>query len=640
MKIAKTKQKTLTKDILINCFLLFFVSFFLISKNSETTFFKNFHVIPLSALLIAIYFFFKDHLRKTFLSITEKTKLLITLSAILIGLTIMVEYNHFRYLNMNGWQLFLIYTITIISILVLLKKLFAKKRSGSISDRKTFVLLSAIVVIGFLFRVYNLGFLPLAGDEYRHILAAKHFLTDGFFDYTDSKFTNYLVIFVAKYFSFDSIALLRLPFALIGTFSVALFFLLGKELFNKKVGLISSFLFACMPLSIGLSKYIRCYTVELFIFLLLIFILHTNKIKSYFLKLFIIPSTAFLFIVLDHGTRFMEYSKLFFAYVLIFLTLKTLSHFKKSRDIKVSSLILLFVIGAFYLSLKNNVHFENFEIESRFLFLFNAYNSNTTWFPIFLPSFVIFSTLLSPLATKLNTKEEDSLLALLFAISFSVFSFIFILDLPRSFQSRYFYHALPFFILPFALGIYTVLSNLDKKSLFSKILYTTILIALLLAPTKSVLLSKQEGSGEVDKKTGLTHYNTVGVYKFLEDNQVSAEQLIVTSPWVFDFYFNQPFLKESEKEFFVKFPQRQSYEFRDRTKMFSVAGSRSDQSIEQIKTLIKENHQLKYLIAHTPLTYTEKNFQPEFVISKIKELELMEVIDSDKSFGFYVYKIN
>lgn len=134
---------------------------------------------------------------------------------------------------------------------------------------KTKLILIAIVALGFLLRVWQLGVVPISPDwdeaslgynaysvlntgrdEYGQFLPV---MLKSFGDYKPSLYT-YLAIPSVAVFGLDTFAV-RLPSVIAGTLSILLTFLLAEALFkNKKISLLSSLVFAVSPWSIQFSR--------------------------------------------------------------------------------------------------------------------------------------------------------------------------------------------------------------------------------------------------------------------------------------------------------------------------------------------------------------------------------------------------
>jgi 4-amino-4-deoxy-L-arabinose transferase-like glycosyltransferase len=156
---------------------------------------------------------------------------------------------------------------------------------------------------------------------------------------------RYLTILPVYFFGLSSLSV-RFPSALFGTFSVILAFFLARKIFDKRVGLFSSLLFAVSPWAIGLSRVTIDPNTAMTFFLsgLLLYLLAKEK------KIFL------LFSVLSFAATVYAYS----AYVL-FLPLAGLTMviwdrkyvFKNLKICLISFLLLILLVIPNFL-IKNN----------------------------------------------------------------------------------------------------------------------------------------------------------------------------------------------------------------------------------------------------------------------------------------------
>src|SRR5438067_1428184 len=131
-----------------------------------------------------------------------------------------------------------------------------------------FCLISIFILAVFL-RFYQLSDIPsgLTNDEadigYDAYSLAKtghdqwnQFLPiSGFIGFGDYRLPLYTYLVVPSVIAFDlSTFAVRFPSALFGAISTLLMYFFASKIFGKKIGLLSAFLFAVSPWSIGLSR--------------------------------------------------------------------------------------------------------------------------------------------------------------------------------------------------------------------------------------------------------------------------------------------------------------------------------------------------------------------------------------------------
>jgi hypothetical protein len=156
------------------------------------------------------------------------------------------------------------------------------------------MILGSIIFFGFFFRIFKVGNPSYWIDEGFTIMQAKAILLHGYpllnsgiIEFKDV-LLPYLLAGAMKIFG-QSAFFLRLVPVIFGTLSVYAGFILGKKLFNEKVGIIFSFFLSFSYWHIAWSRQIRGYSLLVF-FALLFFIMLVNheekgKIKYLYLAL-------------------------------------------------------------------------------------------------------------------------------------------------------------------------------------------------------------------------------------------------------------------------------------------------------------------------------------------------------------------
>jgi uncharacterized membrane protein len=129
-----------------------------------------------------------------------------------------------------------------------------------------------IFFVGLLLRLYNLGKYDFWYDEIVSILTAKNIGLGNIVDYgytSDSPLFCFLLSFWL-HFGESEFILRLLPF-IFGVLSIPAIYFIGKELFDKKVGLIAAFILAISPFHIYYSQELRTYTLVTFLVLMAIY---------------------------------------------------------------------------------------------------------------------------------------------------------------------------------------------------------------------------------------------------------------------------------------------------------------------------------------------------------------------------------
>jgi hypothetical protein len=120
----------------------------------------------------------------------------------------------------------------------------------------------AIMLLGFGLRYHNLGYMSFDHDEMSLVKPSKGIFKLGF-PYTifageirwatTYEAVTYPLAVAGKIFGYSEWSE-RLPACLFGTFSIGIIALMGRRLFNWRIGLFAAFVYACMPLNIRWSQ--------------------------------------------------------------------------------------------------------------------------------------------------------------------------------------------------------------------------------------------------------------------------------------------------------------------------------------------------------------------------------------------------
>jgi len=139
---------------------------------------------------------------------------------------------------------------------------------GKLISKKSTIILSSVLLLGLLSRLYHLG----KDSPYRDEIFTALFTSDSVSNYdlgglitywfSQGHFPTYFLMmhYWIKLFGRGEFAL-RLPSVIFGVFSIYLVFLLGKRLFDRKTSLLASYLFAASTASIYYSQYARPYSM-------------------------------------------------------------------------------------------------------------------------------------------------------------------------------------------------------------------------------------------------------------------------------------------------------------------------------------------------------------------------------------------
>lgn len=127
-----------------------------------------------------------------------------------------------------------------------------------LGDALPYLLLAMIMGLGFAFRYHDLGFMSFDHDEYGLVEKSSGILSRGF-PYRDVagsikpattyELVTYPLALMSVFFG-DSEWAMRLPACLMGTLCIGIIALMGRRLFNWRIGLIAALIYSCLPLNI------------------------------------------------------------------------------------------------------------------------------------------------------------------------------------------------------------------------------------------------------------------------------------------------------------------------------------------------------------------------------------------------------
>ena len=230
--------------------------------------------------------------------------------------------------------------------------------------------LIAIVILGFVLRIWNLESLMPFSDEYTHLYASKLFFQESII-YEDSRgfFVNIILGVLFKIFSINfanlgkdishTLFVARLPEVIMGVMCLfAIYFLMKK--INKKIALISSFLLCILPIHISLSKFIREYIYFFLIYIITIYILieflrmfERNKfpLKKTLIYIGIIFIELIYILIIDKDSSFktLLFTLLIFCILIIPYIFRILKKLKKKDN---NSLLIINFIWYIFLCYK------------------------------------------------------------------------------------------------------------------------------------------------------------------------------------------------------------------------------------------------------------------------------------------------
>ena len=551
-----------------------------------------------------------------------------------------ISYNIIRYWKENKYILSL--QQIILSPFIFLSKLVYYVIRWMYSEGWVYSgLLIGIILLGFTLRIWNIGYLAPAGDEFRHLIAAKRYLTEGFFQYPGI-ISTWLIIIVKKIFNTSSLFLMRLPFVMAGTISIVFMYNIGK-LFSKKAGVAAAYLLAFLPLSIGISGYIRNYEILLMIFIIFLYYILRNKgtDKKFFITLVYVAGLLALINIGDYSEWVQTIDLLILiitaTYIFSIILNKYVKNDLSNIIIRLFLSIVTFIIGAHLIPVLTHLSLKETPT-LQYLFFLNYHHTTYLWYLQFIPYIIVLILITFPVFYNI---KESRIYSLVFTFLFASYTFIFYFSAPRTFQPRYFYIFMPLIILLISVSfnyIYKIIkNNIITKNNFSLIV-PIILFLLIFNPYNAVNNTITTKKGEFSKNNGLAYYDSKSLFDFLIDNNLSEERILTTQPYVFDYYFDRPFLKEKNKPQYIYFPKDQWYEYLDRTQgYYAINGYWGVNDIKRVKQIIDENN-ITLLVFHALPKSNISEYGITTVLNNYPDFELVRIIGKDNYFGYYILK--
>ncbi len=148
-----------------------------------------------------------------------------------------------------------------------------------LSDKITVSILVILLLSGIYLRFFNLGKPSFWVDELNHVYAGMA-LSEGENPTFPSGVANGRSLIYSKLvgwsFSLFGVSEFSARFgsAILGLFSILLIYIVGRDLFSRRVGLIAAFFLTFAHPAIGWSRTSRMYTLFQFLFLLAVFLFH------------------------------------------------------------------------------------------------------------------------------------------------------------------------------------------------------------------------------------------------------------------------------------------------------------------------------------------------------------------------------
>ena len=158
------------------------------------------------------------------------------------------------------------------------RKNHLRKIHNAPSKRMDYILIGVILLVAAVLRLWKLGQVPFMHDEFSALLRTRF---DNFHDFIQQGIMPdshpigveaFLWLWV-RLFGWSEFWV-KLPFVLMGIGSIYLIYLIGRQWFNRKVGLFSAAFFAVSQFTVFYSQLARPYAAGLFFVLLMAYYWH------------------------------------------------------------------------------------------------------------------------------------------------------------------------------------------------------------------------------------------------------------------------------------------------------------------------------------------------------------------------------
>ena len=401
--------------------------------------------------------------------------------------------------------------------------------------------LFAILVLGSILRFYHLDFQSIWLDEihtmnesnpntkiselYSAIMSGEQMPPLYF----------YLLYFVFKIFGYTTLVA-RLFSAILGVISIFALYKFSKELFNKKVALIASFLLSINSFHLYYSQEARPY-ILLFLFSILSFYGLVRYIKiNNFKNAFIYGFCSGLMLLSHFFGLFVFLSQLFVLLFFFSISEKNnmLDYFKKSLFSCI--IVLILFIPALKIFIKV-AKIKEFWIPAPtvdvYTLIFKEFFGNSEMVLSLIIIFVLFYFIKLSKIKEINkhyTKIIEDKMLFSFIILAPWISLVLLIPLVRSYLSvpmiisRYFIVVLPALLLLVSIGLIQFKNKIIQFGFISLLFVFTI--------SDMVFVKKYY------TQSNKSQFREVS--KFINSNLTKDEKIYTTLSWYFQFFFNKP----------------------------------------------------------------------------------------------------
>tara|TARA_Y100000310_G_scaffold25020_1_gene23972 strand:- start:4433 stop:6508 length:2076 start_codon:yes stop_codon:yes gene_type:complete len=413
-------------------------------------------------------------------------------------------------------------------------------------------ILFVLIIILFLgVRLYSMDYID-GSDNYNDV-AIKALYENGHSFYNYSLISTKLMLLSVNIFGFN-FAALKLPFILYSLITIIFIYFIAKFI-NKKVALLSMFLFAISPWSIILSKVTRDYSFDCMmgvIVLYLCLLLYQKSKEGDFKKnlinlIYLFSLVIFIYGISELNHRANTLILLIFPFIIgIFMTyeiikdnLKINSRFRQGIRVLYFPIILFILIICFYFiayfPFMRGYSFDKFYF---YVFFNSLAESPWQWFQgNALSILLIFSFFLLPILFNFLKCKKQEIINILYSIFF--FGLVLYLFKYKSHveynPTRYVYFLFPIYCILFSLSLFYYLRNYSEINF--KNLFAILIIILLFFNFTSFYYSvdpikayEKEGISDLKiDNVGVGRFDMYEVINFIRDKDPLLNDIYVVS---------------------------------------------------------------------------------------------------------------
>jgi 4-amino-4-deoxy-L-arabinose transferase-like glycosyltransferase len=384
-------------------------------------------------------------------------------------------------------------------------------------------------------------------DEARDLIMTQNLLKTGQIEFGGEQeiyhpYMFYLTLaFISIFFGGVSQLSGVVTVALFGALSVSATYLLGKEAFNRKVGIFAAAMFLVLPLQMFMSARILYHTTLcFFVVIALYFIIKWMRTNSK-----IDFAAGIVLLGLAFSTQYTAFGILVAVGLLLLATSKEL---KEKKDVLITT-TGVFLISIFPLVIMHIINFlkdsaRYFEVldavfinaaPDQAIFL-NPWYYYITNIPSFVGNWVFLFFIFGLFSAFLLISKRKTL----FVIMAAIFGAVLIPSFVQFKDARFVLHALPFIFIIAAVGIDKIYRELEKRNIYLSKIVVIVLLLLILIPAYNdgTNFTKQKASGYcgikdaavwIDQNTELNGKVFAGSYMqlSLHSNKYSENDVLI-----------------------------------------------------------------------------------------------------------------